>query len=55
MSESDHKRSFTYARAIKNRMKKLGFVHGIHYLEMNDGGFFPLNLKRAKRENHNQD
>jgi hypothetical protein len=55
MSESDHARSYAYARAIKNRMKKLGFVHGVHYLEMNNGGFFPLNLKRAKRENHNQD
>jgi hypothetical protein len=42
MSESDHARSFTYARAIKNRMKKLGFVHGVHYREMESGEFFPL-------------
>jgi hypothetical protein len=42
MTESDHARSFTYARAIKNRMKKLGFVHGVHYREMESGEFFPL-------------
>jgi hypothetical protein len=42
MTESDHARSYAYARAIKNRMKKLGFVHGVHYREMESGEFFPL-------------
>jgi hypothetical protein len=42
MAESDHARSYAYARAIKNRMKKLGFVHGVHYREMESGQFFPL-------------
>jgi hypothetical protein len=45
MCEADHKRSFVYARAIKNRMKKKGFIYGVHYVELNDGSLFPQ--KRA--------
>ena len=54
MSESDHKRSFAYARAIKNRMKKLGFVHGVHYLEIDGGYFFPLNTLTTKQRQTNE-
>lgn len=41
MCDDEHKRSFAYARAIKNRMKKKGFILGVHYVELNDGSLFP--------------
>jgi len=47
MSDNDHKKSNLYARAIKNRMKKLGFVFGIHYTELSNGTLFPLKTKTA--------
>jgi hypothetical protein len=42
LSDTDHKRSYTYARAIKARMRRIGFVHGTHYVEMSNGALWPL-------------
>lgn len=42
MSDAEHKRSFIYARAIKARMSRMGFVYGKHYRELNDGQLWPL-------------
>jgi len=47
MTDSDHKRSFTYARAIKNRMARLGYQFGTHYKELSDGTLWPLKEHRA--------
>ena len=40
MSETDHKRSFAYARAIKNRIKALNLDKNIR--ELSDGSFWPI-------------
>ena len=42
LTDSEHKRSFTYARAIKSRMKRLGFVYGSHFNELSIGSLYPL-------------
>jgi len=41
LSDFEHKRSFAYARAIKNRMKRLGYVYGLHFSKMSNGAFWP--------------
>ncbi len=38
MGDSEHKRSFVYARAIKNRIRKLGFKT----IELSDGRLWPV-------------
>lgn len=45
MTSREHDRSFRYARAIKNRMLRLGFKHGIHYAELDNGSWWPLRVK----------
>ena len=45
MNDTDHSRACTYARAIKNRMSKLGFVEGKHYRELSNGILWPLERK----------
>ena len=41
LSDQDHIRAQKYARAIKNRMKKLGFRYGAHYMELSNGTLWP--------------
>lgn len=41
MSDAEHRRSWAYARAIKNRMARLGFKHGSHYVEFSNGAIWP--------------
>ena len=38
MSDAEHKRSFVYARAIKNRIRRLGCA----VRELSDGSLFPV-------------
>ena len=42
MSDEQHKRSFTYARAIKARMARLGYQYGKHYRELSNGSLWPI-------------
>ena len=42
MSEEEHKRSFTLARAIRNRMDRLYARENIHYRELSDGSLWPI-------------
>ena len=37
LTENEHKRSFAYAKAIKNRLMRLGF----QYIELSNGMLFP--------------
>jgi len=41
MFDNEHKQSAKYAKAIMNRMKKLGFVYGVHYRELSNGSLWP--------------
>ena len=45
MTDDQHARSNIYARAIKNRMKRLGFQYGRDYLELSNGTLWPLNAR----------
>jgi hypothetical protein len=45
LSDHEHKRSMAYARAIKNRMARLGFRHGVNYHEAGNRAYWPVNLK----------
>jgi hypothetical protein len=45
MTSDEHKRSNIYARAIRNRMKRLEFRYGIHYTEMSNGAWWPCSVK----------
>ena len=47
LSEHEMKRSSQYARAIKNRMEKLGIIYGIHYRELSNGALFPNSIKQG--------
>ena len=49
LSEHEHKRTRQYARAIKNRMKRLGFTYGPDYTEWSNGMLWPLNRDRLNR------
>lgn len=42
MTEHEHARSSQYARAIKNRMARLGFTYGHDYKELSNGSLWPL-------------
>ena len=42
MSDSEHKRSSTYARAIMNRIRRQGFAYGKDYRELSNGSLWPL-------------
>lgn len=44
MSEAEHKRSFSYARAIKTRMNRLGYQHGKHFKELSNGCLWPISV-----------
>lgn len=41
MTEADHSRSRVYARAIRNRLTRLGWREGVHYKETYDGALAP--------------
>lgn len=45
MTESEHRVANRYARAIRNRMKRMGYVYGIHYTELSNGALFPLSRR----------
>ena len=42
MTEETMHKANRYARAIKGRMRRLGYVYGIHYRELNNGAMWPL-------------
>jgi hypothetical protein len=42
MTDDDHDRSRTYARAIMARMRRLGFVIGRDYRELSNGMLWPM-------------
>ena len=42
LSEHEMARSWQYARAIKNRMKRLGIAHNVHYKEFSNGSLWPV-------------
>lgn len=42
LTNKEHIRSNQYARAIKNRMKNIGFVYGVHYTELSNGSLWPI-------------
>lgn len=48
MTSHEHDRSFCYARAIKNRMSRLGFKYGKHYAEQSNGSLWPLPVNTFK-------
>jgi hypothetical protein len=41
LSDNEHRASFRYARAIKNRMRRLGFVYGLDYIELSNSDLWP--------------
>jgi hypothetical protein len=42
MTEKMHHKANLYARAIKGRMHRMGFVYGIHYKELSNGSLWPM-------------
>lgn len=42
LTDREHKQSFAYARAIKNRMARLGYAYGTHYTEFTNGSIWPI-------------
>jgi hypothetical protein len=44
LTDHESHRSCQYARAIRNRMRRLGLIEGRHYAEMNSGRYWPLNI-----------
>ena len=42
MFEYEHVRSRSYAKAIRNRMNRLGFAQGRHYRELSTGSLWPI-------------
>lgn len=47
-NEHEHNRMNQYARAINNRMKRIGLVYGKHYRELSNGMYWPSNLNNIK-------
>lgn len=45
MSDAEHRRSHTYARAIKARMARMGYRYGVHYREMSNGALWPISAR----------
>lgn len=42
MTDREHARARMYAQAIRNRMYRLGFRHGVDYKELSNGSLWPL-------------
>ena len=42
LDDHAHLRSAQYAKAIKNRMKKLGAIYKVHYIELSNGSLWPI-------------
>ena len=42
MTEREHRRSRQYARAIRGRMKALGYQYGLDYKELTNGMYWPI-------------
>lgn len=42
MTDREHGKSRQYARAIKNRMTRLGIVYGKDYKELSNGSLWPI-------------
>ena len=45
MTDPEHSRANKYARAIRNRMNRLGFTLGREYWELSNGALFPNALR----------
>jgi hypothetical protein len=45
MTEEEHKRSNIYARAIRNRIRRMDYRYGIHYSEWSNGALWPTATK----------
>jgi hypothetical protein len=45
MTAEEHQRSNIYARAIRNRIRRMKFQYGIHYTEMSNGAWWPCSAK----------
>ena len=45
LTDREHEKSRRYARAIKNRMQRQGFIYNIHYKELSNGALWPLKTK----------
>lgn len=43
MTDDEHRKARIYARAIMNRIKRMGFVYGKEYTEFSNGMLWPLN------------
>jgi hypothetical protein len=41
MTQEEHQRSNVYARAIRNRIRRLGYQYGKHYSERSNGALHP--------------
>lgn len=44
--DEEHRRARIYARAIENRMTRLGYVYGVYYKELSNGMRWPIQPKR---------
>ena len=42
MDDREHGKARTYARAIRNRMKRLGLTYGQDYRELSNGMVWPM-------------
>lgn len=49
LTESDHSRASQYARAITNRMRKLGYMYKVHYIELSNGSLWPIKTLHGER------
>jgi hypothetical protein len=50
LSEHETRRTWQYARAIRNRMRRVGLVCGVHYKELSNGQltlYWPIKVNNA--------
>jgi len=45
MTDEQHQRSNVYARAIRNRIRRMGYRYGEHYSEWSNGALYPCSVK----------
>ena len=46
MSDWEHSRARQYARAIRNRMTRLGIVEGRDFRELSNGSLWPMSVRK---------
>jgi hypothetical protein len=49
MTEAEHTRADQYARAVKNRLARLGFAEGLDWREMSTGSLWPIARAKHRR------